>query len=429
MSEKKAHTKAIKKSTLVIIIVSVILVIALFVTGLVIINNKDNSNNSSVTSETVSIGNSSIVASEVSNEPSRPEKTVEVYEFKNRFNVPSVKRDVFNDVKNGNKLPYCLYVPEDYSASQKYPVILFLHGAGEMGTDNVIQTNNIKKMFECNGDFIAKAILVCPQTPEWWELDRNSPGDGGGTLTSALHLLQVIQNKYSCDSNRIYVTGLSMGGFATWDLIERHGNIFAAAVPVCGSGNPYNGEAFVNIPIKIYHGTDDPTVSFSRSKDMFDAIRQAGGEKVDFIELQGVEHNAWDPAYSDRHMFSWMFAQNKATNQSLEYEYVSYFQVKDSKGNIIISDEDILDITYHREKNKNDMMAIDFELSASGRSELKRAYQSSDGSLFTVYCLGEKLYTFTATEPPIDNIFSVTDVFNLENYFSFFNVIQRAKNN
>lgn len=425
---KNDNVKSYKKTVLIIIVIVAVLLVAAIVAAILLLPDHQNNDESSVlstVSNDLQSDSSSGTSSAVSNEPVRPEKVTEVYTFKNVFNKPAVIRKVYEDPINHNKLPYCLFVPEDYSPSKKYPVILFLHGAGELGTDNNKQINNISKMFECNGDFIANAILLCPQTYEWWELYKATKGDNMGMLASAIHLLQEIQSTYSCDKNRIYVTGLSMGGFATWDLLEEHGNIFAAGVPICGGGSPHNAVKYLNIPIRIYHGTDDDTVSFRNSKQMYDAIRQAGGQKVTLIPLDGVKHNAWDPAYSDRDMFSWLFAQDKVANPSGEYRYVPYFEIKDSDGNTIISEEDIISCSYRRERNKEDSMIIDFKLTASGQNELKKAYTSSNGSPFTVYCAQQKVYSFTATEAPIDNIFAVADVFTVENYYEFYGTIEK----
>lgn len=144
-------------------------------------------------------------------------------------------------------------MPENYTSTKKYPVILFLHGAGEIGSDNEKHIENIKNILEYNYDLVSQAFVLCPQSSEWWDLDREYTGDQNGTLGSALHLLQAIQKSYSCDNNRIYVTGLSMGGYATWDLLEEYGDIFAAGIPVCGGGNSKKAYKLKDIPIRIYH--------------------------------------------------------------------------------------------------------------------------------------------------------------------------------
>lgn len=366
----------------------------------------------------------------VSTEPMRPEKVTEIYsvEYEDRYQTTDNIKDIFYDKQSGNTLPYRLYIPKHYSQSQKHPVILFLHGAGEIGTDNVQQLNNLNNMFEYNGDIVSNAFILCPQSSGWWNLDRDQPNDYNGTLGSAVHLLEEIMQKYSCDSNRIYVMGLSMGGYATWALLERCGDIFAAGVPICGGGNTDKGAAYVDIPIKIYHGTADTTVSFSSSQAMYNAIINAGGQKVDFIQLEGVGHNAWDYAFSDREMFYWMFAQNKAENPNGEYEYEhsERFSIKDAKGNKVITDKDVVKTSYRRETNKSDKMIIELTLTAKGLSDLDKAYTSSDGSPFTFYYGTQKVYSFTATAPPKGNVFYIADVFNIDNYLKFYKAIEKT---
>ncbi len=355
---------------------------------------------------------------------SRPEKVMHIYPYKNRFSMPKPLKDTFYDSQNGNTLKYCLFLPDDYSPSKKYPVILFLHGAGELGTDNVSQLNNIKNMFGCNGDYISNAILLCPQTAEWWNLDREGYGDQKGTLGSALHLLNKIQQEYSCDKNRIYVTGLSMGGYATWELLEHYGDIFAAGVPLCGFGNTENGTAFKDIPIRIYHGTADPTVSFSSSQRMYDSIIAAGGQKVELFPLLDVKHDAWNYAYADRDLFAWLFAQSKKADSDTKYEVTPCFKVVDSSGKTVIFDNDIYVVDYYLDYS-NDLNSVDVKiwLNQEGLSKLEKAYSSGIGSEFTVYYLTQKLYTFTVTKPSIDDLFLITGVFNIDNYLDFYNVI------
>lgn len=358
------------------------------------------------------------------NKVSRPEKVTQVYSYKNRFSMPIPKKDTFFDSENGNTLKYCLFLPDDYSPTKKYPLILFLHGAGELGTDNVSQLNNIKNMFACNGDYISNAILLCPQTAEWWNLDRESYGDQRGTLGSALHLLNKIQQDYSCDKNRIYVTGLSMGGYATWEILEHYGDIFAAGVPLCGFGNTENGAAFKDIPIRIYHGTADPTVSFSSSQRMYNSIVAAGGQMVELFPLLDVKHDAWNYAYADRDLFAWLFAQNKEADSNTAYEVTPCFRVVDSNGKTVISDSDIYVVDYYLNYSDDSNSAdVKIWLNQEGLSKLKKAYSDGIGEEFTVYYLTQKLYSFTATKPPIDDLFLITGVFDIDNYGDFYNAI------
>lgn len=372
--------------------------------------------------------NSDTVQSDDKTEPVGPEKVTQVFELKyeSHYVVTHNIKDTFYDPESGNTLPYRLYMPKDYDPAKKYPVLLFLHGAGETGTDNSRQLNNINNMFEYNGDIVAGAFIICPQSAGWWNLDRDRPDDMKGSLGSAYHLLQSIMSKYSCDRNRVYVTGLSMGGYATWDLLERCGDTFAAGVPICGGGNSYNGSAYVDIPIMIYHGTADTTVRFSASESMYNAIVAAGGKKVKLIRLGGVGHNAWDPAYADREMFTWMFAQDKSKDVSVGYEYTPRFSIRNSKGNIVISDSDVIKTGYCRASKKGEKMIIKLTLNAVGCSKLNNAYKRSNGAEFTFYYGTQKVYSFTATEPLKDNVFRIADVFDIDSYLRFYKSIEKT---
>lgn len=342
----------------------------------------------------------------------RPEKVTEVFPFKSKFKFPYFKEENFYDSKNGNFLPYRLYVPKDYNAKKQYPVILFLHGAGEIGTNNQSQISNIDKMFEINGDFVSQAIVICPQSNEWWNLDREMYGDRKGTLASAMNLLDEIQKNYSCDKNRIYVTGLSMGGYATWNLLEEYGDVFAAGIPICGGGNTYNASELKDIPIRIYHSTDDTTVPFSLSQNMYDAIVNAGGKKVKLVTLYSVGHNSWDSAYSDRDTFSWLFAQDKAKNKTGKYEKSPYFRIVDKDGRTAISDEDIKYLFYDDALAGAKNVAVEVVLNNSGKEKLEKLYKENQGKQFTVYWADQKLYNFTVNGMPVDDTFSMIGIFD-----------------
>lgn len=365
-------------------------------------------------------------SSETDDKLTRPENVTKVYKFRANEIIADPIKETFVDYKNGNTLKYSLYIPDDYSPSKKYPVILFLHGAGEIGNDNRTHLSTLEKMFSNNADYISQAILLCPQTPEWWNLDRQYIGDGMGTLTSAMNLLEKIQKEYSCDKNRIYVTGLSMGGYATWEVLERYGNIFAAGVPLCGFNDANNGAAYKDIPIRIYHGTADPTVSYSSSQNMYNSIIAAGGTKVELFPLHGVLHDAWNYAYADRDLFNWLFSQNKAKGE-VKYTPLDCFRIVDSNGKTVISDRDV-DTVYYAVDYVYNIGDVDIKiwLTAEGQEKLKNAYINSVGKEFTVYCLCNKIYSFTATTPPIDDLFLIKGVFNEENYLGFYNTVEIA---
>ena len=354
------------------------------------------------------------------------EKITEVFDFNCSFPDTEVKAEVYNDPHNGKRLPYRLFFPANYDHSKKYPVLLVLHGAGEMGNNNYLQLHNVKKIVECNGDIVSQGFVLCPQTDVWWAL-------GGSPLTgklgSVLHLLEEVQNTYSCDADRIYVTGLSMGGYATWDLLANYGHLFAAGMPVCGGNNQVgNGAAMKDIPLKIYHSKDDDTLPFSYSEDTYNAIVAAGGKMAEFIVLDGYKHNAWDYAYADRDAFSWLYAQKKSTYGIDAYEYIPYFTIQDAKGNVVISDEDIKMMYYiggYDEKEKY-VLTLNMMLTDSGFDKLKKAYKAAKNSTFTVYWSAEKLYSYTVTGAPESNMLAMVGIFNDETVTTFYETVNHS---
>lgn len=213
----------------------------------------------------------------------------------------------------GKIMRYLLFVPKDYDAKKKYPLILWLHGAGSRGDD----LNLLLKGGDKSGiGFLAKAdvqsqypsFIVAPQLPSksFWAMPK-SP-EPTVELKLALDILNKVRDDYSIDDARLYVMGISMGGFGTWDLIARHPNTFAAAVPVCGGGNETKASSLVNTPIWAFHGNKDDTVPVEESRRMIEAIRKAGG-KPKYTEYEGVGHNSWENAFKEPDLLNWLFAQ------------------------------------------------------------------------------------------------------------------------
>lgn len=218
---------------------------------------------------------------------------------------------------------YQVYVPHAYSTSQRWPVILFLHGAGERGTDGLFQTQvGIGAAIRRNASSYP-AIVVLPQVPRD-SLWTGVPGK------AAIAALDRTMSQFSTDPDRVYLTGLSMGGNGTWHLAYRYPDRFAAIAPICAFVTPFPnmrgmpavpaeaGEPFaalakqlVRVPTWIFHGEADPVVPVAQSRQAMDAFRAAGGN-VRYTELLGVDHNAWDPAYSSKQFQEWLFAQRRA---------------------------------------------------------------------------------------------------------------------
>lgn len=216
-------------------------------------------------------------------------------------------------------LRYRLMQPRNIDEGEKYPLVIFYHGAGERGNDNT------KQLVHGMADFASEAnrrqypcFVVAPQCPDgqqWvdtpWTLDAHTmPRHPAPAMQLSLDLLDKLQTEFSIDPARIYVTGLSMGGFGVWDAIQRRPNLFAAAAPVCGGGDVALAKSIAAIPLWAFHGDKDTVVKPRRSRDMIAALKAAGGSPR-LTEYPGVGHNSWAATYRDPELHAWLFAQKK----------------------------------------------------------------------------------------------------------------------
>ena len=214
-------------------------------------------------------------------------------------------------------LKYRLWTPKDYDAKKKYPLILFLHGAGERGDDNKAQVKHAQVLNLVTGK--QPAFLVAPQCPrdkQWVETPWNSktphktPKQPSTPMKLTLDLLPALEKQFSIDSRRRYVTGLSMGGFGTYDAVVRLPDYFAAAVPVCGGADNSHAKLFVKTPLWVFHGDKDTVVHTVRSRSLVEAVKKAGG-KPRYTEYKGVGHFAWAAAYSESDLPDWLYRQKR----------------------------------------------------------------------------------------------------------------------
>jgi predicted peptidase len=217
----------------------------------------------------------------------------------------------------GEKLSYRLLKPKDYDPNKKYPLVLFLHGAGERGDDNAKQLVHGMNDF-ASDEIMAKypAFVIAPQCPnnaKWVEVDwgartHKAPEKPSRALRLTMEAIEALQKEFSIDASRRYITGLSMGGYGTWDAAERMPDFWAAAAPVCGGGDVDNAKKLSKLPIWAFHGDQDTAVKPERSRDMIAAIKAAGGEPK-YTEYPGVGHNSWSATYSNPEFYAWLFAQ------------------------------------------------------------------------------------------------------------------------
>jgi predicted peptidase len=221
---------------------------------------------------------------------------------------------------SNDTLLYRMLEPQHRCFLKKYPLVVFLHGSGERGNDNE------RQLIWGAGAFIREESLKeypcyviapqCPSEKRWlekhWALPTHDmPEEASETMALVIELIDKIIADYPINEQRIYVSGLSMGGYGTWDLISRLPEKFAAAAPVCGGGDENQAHKLVDMPIWVFHGADDTVVPTDRSRNMVQAIKDAGGTKIKYTEYPGVGHGSWKPAYADPEFLKWMFKQKK----------------------------------------------------------------------------------------------------------------------
>jgi len=244
--------------------------------------------------------------------------------------------------EDGFELPYRLMEPEVVVQGEERPLLVFLHGYGERGDDNLRQLLHGGAMFASDAFQRRRAYVVAPQCPAGTEpgTESDNPNDPPGTEAQRVwgHLLkrdddagvdldrepsrqlaavralvdQLIETK-PIDPDRVYVCGLSMGGYATWELVLREPDFWAAAAPICGAGDPARADRLVGLPLWVFHGDADGSIPVERSREMVDAIRDAGGAPV-YTEYPGVGHDSWTPTFQSHHVWDWLFSQRRSAD-------------------------------------------------------------------------------------------------------------------
>ena len=196
-------------------------------------------------------------------------------------------------------LPHAVHLPEDAGQDgRKHPAVLFLHGSGQRGIDpNRLMKGNPVAFLRKHHPEVIAIVPSCPKG-QWW------------SVPELADLLGEVTRTYPIDPDRLYVTGLSMGGFGTWDLLAAMPDTFAAAAPVCGGGDPKDVARYRHVPVWVFHGDSDPAVAVQLSREMVAAIKKAGGQ-VRYTEYPGVGHGSWVPAYKDPALYEWMLKQKR----------------------------------------------------------------------------------------------------------------------
>lgn len=208
----------------------------------------------------------------------------------------------FRKVTNPKSITdYVLQIPATYNdqKTKRWPVIIFLHGIGARGSDPArVKNEGLAAIASRDANF--PFIVVSPQCKDggWWDVQGLET-----VLAEAL--------KLNVDTNRIYLTGLSMGGFGTWDWAAAAPGKFAAAVPICGGGTPAKACNMKNLPIWAFHNADDPTVNVLTTRDMVKAVKDCGSTVIKYTENPTGGHDAWTKAYTDPALFAWLNQQKR----------------------------------------------------------------------------------------------------------------------
>lgn len=212
-------------------------------------------------------------------------------------------------------LPYFLHFPNQ-NTKKPYPLIVFLHGYGQdvsnslsPGLQNLVSPK-VQNTYPC--------MVFAPQCPkgekwvdtDWRLMGHTLPKEPHKWMKKMMLTLSRILEKYPINRNKIYLTGLSMGGFGTWDLAMRQPETFAALVPVCGGGDTMQAQKISHIPTWIFHGAQDNVISVERSRSMVRCLQKAGGNP-NYSEFPYLKHNSWDSAYAKQELYSWLFSQSK----------------------------------------------------------------------------------------------------------------------
>ncbi len=225
--------------------------------------------------------------------------------------------------QRGDTLPYRLLTPENQQKGKKYPLVIFLHGAGERGTDNEKQLVHGGQMFLNPVNRMEyPAFVIAPQCPPdgYWAYNSRPasfesdkmPKDPeiSPVFASLKELIDSYLSRGDVDTDRVYIMGLSMGGMGTYDMVCRFPDVFAAAIPICGTVNASRLAAAKKVKFRIFHGDADDVVPVDGSRNAYRALKAAGAD-VEYIEFPGCNHGSWNPAFNYPDFMKWLFSQHK----------------------------------------------------------------------------------------------------------------------
>jgi predicted peptidase len=236
------------------------------------------------------------------------------------FASGALATDVTNSVTGmvtdgAGSISYRLFEPTGVAAGQKVPLVVYLHGMGERGTDNVAQTTWAGGLLNATRSGQYASYVLAPQIDgnSWFQSWSSKPTEA---MKLTIEAVKKVINTENVDTSRVYVTGVSMGGMGTWDILEREPGMFAAAVPMSGGGDPKSAAKIKDVAVWAFHGADDDLVPVSATRDMIAALKNAGANPR-YTELAGQGHVIWDPIYDDASntLYPWLFSQERAGDE------------------------------------------------------------------------------------------------------------------
>lgn len=216
---------------------------------------------------------------------------------------------------------YRIYIPEE--RTEALPVMLFFHGVGESGSDNRAPLgtyDGFQELFNDATSPIYNSIVLVPQCPsstKWVDVASTKDGqystdelEESTAVQTALKILKLYSEQVTIDKSRIYAMGMSMGGFATWDLLIRHTDLIAAAIPMCGGCDTSKYELLLNKPIYTFHGSADPLIPVTGTREMYRLLTEAGSTKITYVEYEGAMHDIWNRAMRTEGLMTWLYSQS-----------------------------------------------------------------------------------------------------------------------
>jgi len=220
--------------------------------------------------------------------------------------------------RNGRQdMPFRLFIPPSYDAQKKYPIVIWLHGGGGAGRDNLRQIQHDQVPGTRTWTTPASqsrhpAFVLAPQSSIGWAAQPKARRSDmlSAPLLLVLETLDALSREFNLDPDRVYLAGQSDGAYGVWDLVTKRADRFAAAIPISGGGDPREASRAAKVPIWAFHGDDDLTINVMESRRMISALQNAGGDPR-YTEYMDRGHDIWPTVFAEPDLADWLFAQHK----------------------------------------------------------------------------------------------------------------------